>query len=550
VAKVIERAFEDGGAVEEDHDAGGELLELLQVLGGEHHCPVPLPHLARHIPEPAPLSWIEGGCRLVEQENVRRREESNGEVEALLVSRGEVSGQAAVVGQLECADEAIGRLRGAVDVLQAREELEVLSRREPRVVGGSLRNPADLRARATARGYVALARLQRAGEDGEQRGLPRPVRSDQGDGLAGVDVQGRRRERDDTPVAAGDAANAQEHGGQRPPPLASSASTPRIMTPAPRPYDYEWETPASGGRVVPLRPPAWDWSFETDGALALAPEVATHLKAQGTSVTVPRMARPEAQGLAYRAAEREETRARVRSARRSAALLVAACVSLVLLLLTAFGTGGVAARVTRGPAPADRLLPAGPPRAQVVALQDTLRIQMPINQTRVTAIGYHASGTDVLPLQPVGSQANAGLVKRLFHRLFGDSGSGIIFYQLGGGVGPQTGGLDVGAPVDTDVYAPVDGSVMAISDMIVNGKAYGVRIDIQPSGSPGVIVTLENLKPDPALTVGSAVSAGRTKIGSVIDLSQAERAALARVTQDKGQHVHIEVRAASGLASP
>jgi murein DD-endopeptidase MepM/ murein hydrolase activator NlpD len=262
------------------------------------------------------------------------------------------------------------------------------------------------------------------------------------------------------------------------------------------------------------------------------------------------MARPEAQGLAYRAAEREESRARLRRTRRTAALLIAACVSLVLLLLTAFGTGGVASRVTRGPAPADRLLPAGPPRAQVVALQDTLRIQMPISQSRVTAIGYHASGSDLLPLQPVGTQANAGVVKRILHRLFGQSGSGIRYYQLGGGVGPQTGGLDIGAPVDTDVYAPVDGSVMAISDMIVNGKAYGVRIDIQPSGSPGVVVTLENLKPDPALTVGSAVSAGRTKIGRVIDLSTVERAALARVTQDRGQHVHIEVRAASGLASP
>jgi hypothetical protein len=91
---------------------------------------------------------------------------------------------------------------------------------------------------------------------------------------------------------------------------------------------------------------------------------------------------------------------------------------------------------------------------------------------------------------------------------------------------------------------------MAISDMIVNGKAYGVRIDIQPTGSPGVVVTLENLKPDPALTVGSAVSAGRTKIGRIIDLSSVEQAALARYTQDKGQHVHIEVRAASGLAAP
>ena len=100
------------------------------------------------------------------------------------------------------------------------------------------------------------------------------------------------------------------------------------------------------------------------------------------------------------------------------------------------------------------------------------------------------------------------------------------------------------------MYAPVDGSVMAISDMIVSGKAYGVRIDIQPSGSPGVVVTLENLKPDPALTVGSAVSAGRTKVGQVIDLSSVEQAALARYTQDKGQQVHIEVRPASGLAAP
>jgi murein DD-endopeptidase MepM/ murein hydrolase activator NlpD len=317
-----------------------------------------------------------------------------------------------------------------------------------------------------------------------------------------------------------------------------------------RPYDHEGERSAQGGRVVALRPPAWDWTFETDGALALDPDVATGLKAPYTSATVPRMALPEAQGLAYRAAAREETRARARRARRTTALLVAACVGLVLLLLTAFGTGGVASRAINGPAPANRLLPAGPPRAQVIALQDTLRIQMPINQSRVTAIGYHASGADVLALQPVGAQANAGVVKRLIHRLFGQSGPGIRYYQLGGGVGPQTGGLDVGAPVATDVYAPVDGSVMAISDMIVNGKAYGVRIDIQPSGSPGVVVTLENLKPDPALTVGSAVSAGRTKIGQVIDLSSVEQAALARYTQDKGQHVHIEVRPASGLAAP
>jgi len=110
--------------------------------------------------------------------------------------------------------------------------------------------------------------------------------------------------------------------------------------------------------------------------------------------------------------------------------------------------------------------------------------------------------------------------------------------------------LDVGTAPGTDVYAPVDGSVMAVSDQIVNGKPYGVRIDIQPSGNPGVVVTLSNLRPDPALSVGMTVSAGRTKIGRIIDLSSVEQAALARYTQDRGQHVHIEVHAAGTLAVP
>jgi murein DD-endopeptidase MepM/ murein hydrolase activator NlpD len=243
-------------------------------------------------------------------------------------------------------------------------------------------------------------------------------------------------------------------------------------------------------------------------------------------------------------------RERVRRARRTAALGVVAAVALVTLLLTAFGTGAGKALELRGPAPADRLLPAGPPGAQVVAMQETLRIQLPINQNRVTAIGYHASGTDALALEPLGNQANAGLVGRLVRWLFGENESGIRYYLIDGGAGPQTGGLDIGAPVGTDVYAPVDGSVIAISDQVVNGKAYGVRIDVQPSGNPGVVVRLTNLRADPALTVGSTVSAGRTKIGRVIDLSSVEQAALARYTHDKGQHVHLEVHAASALATP
>ena len=317
------------------------------------------------------------------------------------------------------------------------------------------------------------------------------------------------------------------------------------------PYDHKREIAAKGGKVVELWASVDEWTFEVDGALALQPEVSDGLKDPPRFVSVPRMVESQAQGvLAARALQREQIRARARRSRRTAALLVVALVSLVTLLLTAFGTGNVASLPEGGPAPAGRLLPAGPPRAQVVAMQDTLRIQLPINQSRVTAIGYHASGTTTLPLQPVGSQANASLFGRIVQRLFGQSGSGIRYYLIDGGVGPQTGGVDIGAPVQTDVYAPVDGTVIAISDQVVNGRAYGVRIEIQPSGDPDVVVALTNLRPDPALTVGSTVSAGRSKIGRLIDLSSVEQAALARYTHDKGQHVHIEVHAASSLATP
>jgi hypothetical protein len=262
------------------------------------------------------------------------------------------------------------------------------------------------------------------------------------------------------------------------------------------------------------------------------------------------MAWPEAPGLATRAAVREERRTNVRRARRAVALGGILVVAAVTLVLSAFGTEGRELAGTMAPAPSQRLLPAGPPRPQIVAIHDTLRVQLPIAQGRVTAIGYHAADATTLALDPLGSQANAGVLGRLRDRLLGGDDSGLRYYLLDGGVGAQTGGLDVGAPPDTDVYAPVDGTVIAISERIVNGEPYGVRMELQPSGNPSLVVSLTNVTPDPALTVGSSVTAGRTKVGRVIDLSRVETAALAEYTQDEGHHVHVEVGTAASLARP
>ena len=320
--------------------------------------------------------------------------------------------------------------------------------------------------------------------------------------------------------------------------------------PQPGPYDHERERPANGGVTVTAADGVWNW-LEVDGALALerpvpAP-VTPPLKGLPTSDTVAPMAWPEAQGLATRAALREERRT-ARRARRIAVLVGVLAVAVAVLALAAFGTQGRELSGTMPPAPSQRLLPAGPPQPQIVALRDTLRIQLPIAQGRVTAIGYHAAGSQTLELEPLGTQANAGVLGRLRDRLFGTSDSNLRYYLLDGGVGAQTGGLDVGAPPETDIYAPVDGTVIAISERIVNGKPHGVQMEVQPSGNPSLVVSLVNLSPDPALTVGSSVTAGRTKIGRVIDVSAVETAALAEYTQDEGHHVHLEVRTAASLA--
>src|SRR5690349_8727014 len=247
------------------------------------------------------------------------------------------------------------------------------------------------------------------------------------------------------------------------------------------------------------------------------------------------------------AAERRRHARSARRARRFALLALVAIVLIVTLALTAFGGGSARPTDPVRLASGSRLLPAGPPRPQVIALQGALRIELPVAQSEVTAVGYHAASDGALPLQPFGKRANEGVVSRLFHKVFGGGGGGLRWYQLPGGQGAPTAALDVGAPPGTDVYAPVDGTVVGLTDFVLDGKVYGKRIDVQPSGSPSVVVSLTHLRPDPALTVGSSVAAGTSKIGTVVDVSKAERQALAAHTQDAGNHVAIEVRQAATL---
>ena len=248
----------------------------------------------------------------------------------------------------------------------------------------------------------------------------------------------------------------------------------------------------------------------------------------------------------YRSARRRPQRRSASPSRRAVVLLLLAVALLVTLALGAFASAPPDQPAV--PSSAARQAPPDRPLPQVIAVQDALRIQMPVSQRAVTAIGYHGADEDSLPLEPVGTQANEGLFSRVFHAIFGGGGESLRYYQLEGGAGPSTGAVDVGAADGTDVFAPVDGTVVSLQPYVLDGKQYGNRMGIQPSGAPSVVVVLTHLRADPALTVGSPVTASTTKVGVVLDFSQVEQQALAKHTGDAGNHVTVQVEPAATLA--
>jgi hypothetical protein len=260
------------------------------------------------------------------------------------------------------------------------------------------------------------------------------------------------------------------------------------------------------------------------------------------------MLQPLASGRAVRPRRRQP----VREARRRqfAVVTVIVIVAAAMLLVTAFGGTDHPATTLAAPASASRLLPAGPPVPEVISRIGPLHLQLPVNASRVTAIDYSGGSDGALALVPVGSQANEGLLKRLWHGLVGGGGGSPRWYQLPGGAGPATSSLDVGAPSGTDVYAPVEGTVVGIAKVTLNGQTHGERIDIQPSVAPSLVVSISQVAVDPSLVVGASVTASTSKLGRVLDFSKFERQALARHTNDSGNHVLVEVHAAATLQVP
>jgi hypothetical protein len=251
-------------------------------------------------------------------------------------------------------------------------------------------------------------------------------------------------------------------------------------------------------------------------------------------------ATPRSRHAARLRADRRRAQAR---SRRIAVAVVIGVLAIVTLALTAFD-GESSPAVSR---PAPLPVTSAPPERQILATVGNLRLQSPVAQGGVTAVGFHGSAEGALDLKPVGPQRNEGLLARLWHRITGASKTGLAWYQLSGG---PLRTLDVGAVAGTDVYAPVDGTVVAIRDQVVSGKMVGTEIELRPAAAPSLVVSIQNVRPDPVLSVGANVSAGSSKLGTVTPISRFEKQALARYAAEGGNNVALQVYPSATIGVP
>ena len=220
-----------------------------------------------------------------------------------------------------------------------------------------------------------------------------------------------------------------------------------------------------------------------------------------------------------------------------------AVLAVATLGLTAFD-GESSPAVSR---PAPLPVTSAPPELKVLASVGNLRVESPVAEGGVTAIGFHGSSEGALVLKPAGPQRNEGLLARLWRRITGAEKSGLAWYQLSGG---PLRTLDVGAVAGTDVYSPVDGTVVAIRDQVISGKVIGAEIELRPASAPSLVVSIQNVRPDPALSVGANVAAGSSKLGAVTNISRYERQALERYAAEGGNNVAIQVFPSATLGAP
>ena len=222
-----------------------------------------------------------------------------------------------------------------------------------------------------------------------------------------------------------------------------------------------------------------------------------------------------------------------------AGVLLAALAPFVIGLFTGSSTPPGATRATPANPGATAI---GPPQPQPLANANDVALSVPITQRAITAILYHQlQDSNDIEFGPVGKLRNGNLLDRLEGRILGDESSGPSYYATDGS--KQV--IDVGATAGTEVYSPVDGTIVSIVPNVISGRSWGQVVIISPTSNPAVVVRLAGIQSTAGLSVGQTVkppgTSTPTLIGTVVDLSRAQRLTLAQYTNDPGNSVEISM---------
>ncbi len=149
--ELVGRALGDDAAVVEHRDPVGELVRLVEVLGGEQHGGAVRDEAAHDVPHGVAAARVEAGGGLVEEDDARRGDQGHRQVEPAL-HPARVGGErlARGLGQVELleqlGDPRLGALR--TEVAQPRHQQEVLLAGEQAVDRRELAGEADRGAHA------------------------------------------------------------------------------------------------------------------------------------------------------------------------------------------------------------------------------------------------------------------------------------------------------------------------------------------------------------------------------------------------------------------
>lgn len=225
---------------------------------------------------------------------------------------------------------------------------------------------------------------------------------------------------------------------------------------------------------------------------------------------------------------------RRRPLRRDPRALVSAAIPVVVVAVLAIVLGVMgndaaseAVGPLASPVPSPELGSGARPPELVIARAEGVDVHMPVDPQRVTAAAFHA----------IDDPSGVAL----------ESSGAMTIHQADrrGRVGPETAGLDVGAPAGTTVFSPVDGIIASVSDYMVSGRIEGYEITITPAvAASGLVLRVTHLD-DPGTgerpSVGTPVRAGVTPLGTVHDFTGVAEQELSQFTSDAGNHVDLEL---------